>query len=210
MWLDRVERWVRRAGALGVLIFIGAMAVGLWRGFRHPKGRTTGPVPAFVRAFSGGSLAFYLPASALGFGLMYLLWRPLRLTLSTSARAGALILGALLYFPGLALMLWGRLALGEMYNVSTSVGVQLYADHRLVTCGPFTLMRHPMYVGGQLAELGALLIYRTWATLLIAALNIPVLWLRARREEQALAAEFGEQWVAYSQRVPAWISRLSR
>lgn len=210
MWLDRLERWVRWAGAVGALLFVGAMTVGLWRGFRHPKGRTIGPMPAFVQASSRGSPAFYLPATLLGFGLMYLLWRPIRLALSPAARAVALILGALLYFPGLGLMLWGRLALGEMYNVSTTVGVQLYADHRLVTSGPYSLMRHPMYVGGQLAELGALLIYRTWATLLVAAINIPVLWLRARREEQALASEFGEEWEEYSRRVPAWIPHIAR
>jgi protein-S-isoprenylcysteine O-methyltransferase Ste14 len=154
-----------------------------------------------------GSWSVYLPASVLGFGLLYWLWRPIRLTLSAPVRATALILGTLLYFPGLALMLWGRWALGEMYNVSTSLGAQLYAGHRLVTSGPYAWVRHPMYVGGILAELGMLLIYRTWTTLPIV-LNIPVLIRRARREEEALAAEFGEQWTAYTERVPAWIPRI--
>jgi protein-S-isoprenylcysteine O-methyltransferase Ste14 len=66
-----------------------------------------------------------------------------------------------------------------------------------------------MYVGGTLAELGALLIYRTWATALIV-LQIPILVLRSRQEEKALAAEFGDQWEEYRARVPAWIPRMSR
>jgi protein-S-isoprenylcysteine O-methyltransferase Ste14 len=40
--------------------------------------------------------------------------------------------------------------------------------------------------------------------------NILGLVIRARREEQVLAAEFGEQWEAYVQQVPVWIPRLRR
>jgi len=32
--------------------------------------------------------------------------------------------------------------------------------------------------------------------------------MRAKREEQALATEFGEQWETYCQQVPAWIPRI--
>jgi protein-S-isoprenylcysteine O-methyltransferase Ste14 len=96
-----------------------------------------------------------------------------------------------------------------MYNVSSSMGAQLYADHWLVTHGPFALVRHPMYLGIILASLGGLLIYRTW-TLLFTTVGFLGLALRARREEQALAAEFGEQWEEYCRRVPGWIPRLPR
>jgi protein-S-isoprenylcysteine O-methyltransferase Ste14 len=34
--------------------------------------------------------------------------------------------------------------------------------------------------------------------------------LRARREEQALAAEFGAEWDAYCHMVPAWIPRFRK
>jgi protein-S-isoprenylcysteine O-methyltransferase Ste14 len=121
-------------------------------------------------------------------------------------RAAALVAGAPAYFAGLALMLWGRITLGEMYNVSSAMGAQLYADHRLVTSGPFAVVRHPMYVGGIMAELGALLLFRSWAAALVA-LQAPVLIVRARREEEALAAEFGAAWAAYCARVPGWLPR---
>jgi len=200
--MDVAEKWLRRAGAVGGLVFVTAAYLGLWRGLHHRKGRTAGHVPAVMQR-----PWYYALASAVGCGLAYLLWRPLRLTLSTPIRASALILGAPLYFSGLALMLWGRLALGEMYNVSSAFGAQLYADHRLVTTGPYALLRHPMYLGGLLAELGALLLYRTWFTMVILVV-IPFLALRARREEEALAAQFGDQWAAYHRRVPAWLPRL--
>jgi protein-S-isoprenylcysteine O-methyltransferase Ste14 len=58
-----------------------------------------------------------------------------------------LILGSLLYFQGLALYLWGAKTLGAMYRASSGLGVQLDARHKLITHGPFRLMRHPLYLG---------------------------------------------------------------
>ncbi len=202
--LEGIEKLIRWTSGVAAVALLTVVYLGLWRGARRPKGRGVGQT-TFLR----GPFSFYLVASAVFFGLVYLLWRPLRLPLSTRARAAALISGSLLFFPGLALMLWGRLALGNMYGVSTSLGAQLYADHKLITSGPYALVRHPMYLGAQLAGLGSLLIYRTWASLFVA-LTFLALVLRARREEQALAAEFGEQWLEYRRCVPAWIPRFRK
>jgi protein-S-isoprenylcysteine O-methyltransferase Ste14 len=199
--LDRIEPALRRSAAAGMGVFLILLGVGLWNASHRTTGRNTGPMP---RAFRSGW--FYLPMSAVGFRLLTRLWRALPVELSARQRAAALILGSLLYFPGLMLMLWGRLALGQMYDVSSGFGARLFADHRLVTSGPYALVRHPMYVGGQLAEVGAFLLRRNWATLLIT-LNAPVLFLRARREEEVLAAEFGAAWDVYCRQVPAWLPR---
>jgi protein-S-isoprenylcysteine O-methyltransferase Ste14 len=139
--------------------------------------------------------------------LCYLLWRPLPLSLSPAAQAVALAIGALLYFPSLGLILWARHTLGEMYNISLTTGAQLYAGHHLITRGPFAIVRHPMYAGAMLGVVGALLIYRTW-TIVFILVHCLVFVVRARREEEALAAEFGAEWEEYCQRVPAWIPWL--
>jgi protein-S-isoprenylcysteine O-methyltransferase Ste14 len=99
--------------------------------------------------------------------------------------------------------------LGELYTASSGFGVRLHVHHRLITHGPFALVRHPLYLGLQVAALGGLLLYRTW-TFVFVTVNFLALVLRAKREEQALAMEFGEQWEAYVGRVPAWIPRLRR
>lgn len=201
MRLDTIEWWVRWAGAVVAFVSLIAVLAGMMRGLRRPQGRTTGLARQIL------TLPAYLLISVGFFGTCYLLWRPLPLALSAQARTVTLALGALLLFPGLALVLWGRFTLGEMYYVSSSMGAQLYADHRLITYGPFAFVRHPMYVGILLASAGGLLIYRTW-TLVFTTVAFLGLALRARREEQALAAEFGEQWEAYRQQVPAWIPRI--
>jgi protein-S-isoprenylcysteine O-methyltransferase Ste14 len=150
---------------------------------------------------------FYLASSALFFGICYFGWISLPRTFSPTGRVWMLVLGSLLYFPGMSFVLWGRLALGRNYFVSTGFGAQLFASHQLITSGPFAIVRHPMYTGLFLAALGSLLIYPTWTTLLFACFA-PLLSVRACREEQALAAEFGEEWQAYCKRVPAFIPRL--
>ena len=120
-----------------------------------------------------------------------------------------LVLGSLFYFPGILFALWGRLTLGKNYFVSTGFGAQLFEGHQLITSGPFAIVRNPMYVGLALASIGALLIYFTWTTLIFAIFS-PLTAVRARREEVALLAEFGEQWREYCRRVPAFFPRLRK
>lgn len=201
--IDSLEQWVRWAGAVALAVSLGVVLVGIARGLHRPRGRATGLGRKTVR------LWFYLLIGIPFFGACFLLWRPLPLPLSASARITALIVGAPLLFSGLALLLWARLTLGEMYNVSTSVGAQLYANHRLITHGPFAIVRHPMYAGLILASMGGLLTYRTW-TLLFTSVDFLALALRARREEQTLAAEFGAEWEEYRRRVPGWLPRVLR
>jgi protein-S-isoprenylcysteine O-methyltransferase Ste14 len=96
-----------------------------------------------------------------------------------------------------------------MFGVASGFGVRLYAGHRLITTGPYALVRHPMYLAVVLAGLGALLIYRTWS-MLFFSFNMFGLVVRARREERALMAEFGEEWAEYARRTPAFVPRLGR
>jgi protein-S-isoprenylcysteine O-methyltransferase Ste14 len=89
------------------------------------------------------------------------------------------------------------------------MGVQLFAGHRLVTRGPYALVRHPMYLGILGISLGGMFLYRTW-TFVFLLLNFPAMVIRARREEAALALAFGAQWADYCRRVPAWWPRPRR
>ena len=50
-------------------------------------------------------------------------------------------------------------------------------------------------------------LYQTW-TMVFLALHFPGLAVRARREEQVLAEEFGDEWQDYCRRVPRWLPRL--
>lgn len=198
---ESVIQWL---GGVFAYAALGFVLYGVWRGTQRQAGRTTGLNNGWLRSWW-----FYLASSAIFFGIAYLGWRPLALNISPSTRTAMLIAGSLLYFPGMALLLWGRLALGKNYFVSTGFGAQLFSEHQLVISGPYAVMRHPMYVGLMLAALGSLLLYITWTTLYFACFA-PFMFVRAWREEQALAAEFGEQWIEYCKSVPAFIPRLRK
>jgi len=201
--LETLELWLGRICAVTGFATLG---VALWSMFRHlsrPAGRESGAARSLLRR------PVLLDETFLCLALGVVQWRPLPIALSQPARLGAFMLGALLYFPGLGLYLWGLRTLGEMFGVSSGFGVRLHAGHRLITHGPFAIVRHPMYLAVIIVALGGLLIYRTWTMALFASIMFGLVF-RARREEQALAVEFGEEWRAYARRVSAWLPRIRR
>ncbi len=199
MTFQFLESSIRWLGGILAYAALALVMYGVWRGTQRKAGRTTGRTGHFLR-----SVWFYLVSVALFFSVAYFGWIPLKLAIPHQARLWMLLVGALLYFPGMTFVIWARLALGKNYFVSTGFGAQLFAGHQLVTSGPFAIVRHPMYIGLIVASLGALLIYMTWTTVYFAVFA-PFTLIRARREEQALSAEFGEQWQDYCRRVPAFV-----
>ena len=197
---DALERLMRRWTAIAWLLVAGMAMQGAWHG-RHASGRGVG------RAFSDLPAWYFAAILPPYLGLVIRLWRPLPLRLSPSARLLASTAGVALSLAGLGLVVWGRVALGKLYNVSSTLGTRLYAGHQLVISGPFALVRHPMYLGALVAGVGGVLLYRTWTTVLILA-HEAVFCVRAGREEQALAAEFGASWWRYARRVPAGVPVL--
>lgn len=204
MNIELVESIIQWLGGLLAYTALGIVLYGVWRGTRQQAGRTVGRTAGWLHSWW-----FYLASSLIFFGIAYLGWKPLPLIFSPSTRVALLIVGALLYFPGLLFLLWARLTLGKNYFVSTGFGAQLFKGHQLVMSGPYATVRHPMYVSLILAAIGALLIYMTWTTVYFA-LFAPLTLTRAKREEQALSAEFGEQWRDYCKHVPAFIPHLRK
>jgi protein-S-isoprenylcysteine O-methyltransferase Ste14/membrane protease YdiL (CAAX protease family) len=198
-FLPLVESLLRYLGGAAALAVLALLIAGLIAGLRRPTGQTTGRMVGWLH-----HPALYVFASLLYFGLMVLLWHPIWHLPSPTARIVLLALGAPLFFLGLGLITWGRLALGSQYFVSTAFGAQLFTGHRLVTTGPYAIVRHPIYVGMVITGLGGLLLYGTWTWVFFTVTSIS-LFVRARREEKMLAAAFGEEWQSYCKKVHAWL-----
>jgi protein-S-isoprenylcysteine O-methyltransferase Ste14 len=71
---------------------------------------------------------------------------------------------------------------------------------QLVTRGLYAKLRHPVYVFGSLAWLGALLALLGWSALIIWLVVVVIEFSRARREERVLAQTFGPEYEAYRSR----------
>jgi len=96
-------------------------------------------------------------------------------------------------------------ALGKQWSLSA----RLIEGHRLVTEGPYSIVRNPIYTGmfGMLLATG--LAVSHWIGLLIAiAVFAMGTVIRVRSEEKLLREEFGKEFEEYSQRGPAVIPFL--
>jgi protein-S-isoprenylcysteine O-methyltransferase Ste14 len=85
----------------------------------------------------------------------------------------------------------------------------LAPTQRLVVSGFNRYIRNPMYFGLVLAIIGQALLFRSFAVLIYAAAAwiIPAVFVRWY-EEPTLTRQFGTDYEAYRQAVPAWWPRL--
>jgi protein-S-isoprenylcysteine O-methyltransferase Ste14 len=75
------------------------------------------------------------------------------------------------------------------FNTFASAVIQVEAGQRVITDGPYGVVRHPMYTGFAFMILGTPLALGSWVALVPALLIIPVLVFRLRDEERTLTRE---------------------
>lgn len=115
--------------------------------------------------------------------------------------------GFLLGLVSLGLFVWVHRSLGSSFSRSVHVGT----DHILVTDGPYWWVRHPMYGAFYLLHVAAFLMSANWFIGLtwIGGLTWIVV-TRIPREEELLVERFGAAYVAYTERTPRFLPRLTR
>ena len=72
-------------------------------------------------------------------------------------------------------------------NTFTSATIEVAADQRVVSTGPYAVVRHPMYSGSLLYFLGIPIALGSWWGLLVGILMMPVFVFRLFDEEKLLA-----------------------
>ena len=70
------------------------------------------------------------------------------------------------------------------YGAST---IQIAEDQKVISTGPYALVRHPMYAGALVMLVGTPLALGSWLGLFVLVLMLPVLMWRLLDEEQFLA-----------------------
>ena len=98
------------------------------------------------------------------------------------------LIGFILYLTFSWIQIWAYKTLGENY----SQDILILKDHKIVTSGPFKLIRHPQYLSQILMDLAAGVATLSYVVIIIALIEIPFLIMRALLEEKILAKHFKE------------------
>jgi protein-S-isoprenylcysteine O-methyltransferase Ste14 len=118
-------------------------------------------------------------------------------------RAGA---GGLLAGFAVVLMLW---ALRSFPAVST--GHYVLPEHRVVSEGPYGLVRHPLYLAAYAVWLAVAVGFGSRLALALTVLYVvPSYWVYMRSEEQMLLAHLGDEYGRYRERVGMLFPRRRR
>jgi len=138
--------------------------------------------------------------SLAGFGMVKATLPPF----GTSSMAGT---GAVLLLMGGAVGLFA--ASSRELGRNWSLVARTRSDHELVRTGPYSRVRHPIYLGMLLFLLALAVALGHWVQLLAA---LPVFFvgtaIRTRLEDDLLEQSFGESFRDYRSSTPALIPRL--
>lgn len=107
-------------------------------------------------------------------------------------------IGLLMLLAGIAGRLWSIIYVGGRKNC------------QLVTLGPYSLTRNPLYLSSMVAIAGATLTYGSiLLTILFTALLFLVFRYAARREAAYLGVVFGIQYTSYAASTPLFFPKLA-
>jgi protein-S-isoprenylcysteine O-methyltransferase Ste14 len=94
---------------------------------------------------------------------------------------------------GIVFTVWARFHIGRNW----SARVVIKQQHELVRSGPYRFVRHPIYSGLLIAITGTALVIGEWRAVLALGFAILGFIAKARREEQIMTYEFGDEYVRY-------------
>jgi protein-S-isoprenylcysteine O-methyltransferase Ste14 len=110
--------------------------------------------------------------------------------------------GMALFTTGLTV--WIHHTLGNWYSAK----LEIQKNHQLITIGPYSKVRHPMYTTLNLFSLSVSLISANLLLIIFAILvTIPFYWI-VKAEEELLIEQFGEEYLAYMKTTGRFFPRV--
>jgi protein-S-isoprenylcysteine O-methyltransferase Ste14 len=113
-------------------------------------------------------------------------------------------IGAAVTVAGLLFAVWAREHLGS--NWSRSVTIK--QDHELITTGPYTAVRHPIYTGILTGFIGTAIAITEVRGVIVVALVFLAFWAKLLMEENWMRSQFGESYIDYTHHTSALVPFL--
>lgn len=186
---------------------------------------------AEVRNLKGGQLAFYAAIGSQSSVILFLLVMVVLFVIRTSpikkaqglfprvtAIVGTFLMSIITIFPRASLGLWPTVTATALVLFGTILSIYVLTQlgrsfslmaeaRRLVTGGPYAIVRHPLYLAEEIAMLGTALQYFSLFTMLIFVIHLLVQIQRMKNEEAVLHQIYPE-YSAYQARTARLISKI--
>jgi protein-S-isoprenylcysteine O-methyltransferase Ste14 len=99
---------------------------------------------------------------------------------------------------------WAQIVLGKEWSPQ----LQLRDEHHLVTTGPYSRIRHPLYTAMLGYGTSLALVTANWVFIVLAVAVIAGLFVRVPKEEKMMIETFGDECTAYMQRTGRYFPKL--
>ncbi len=114
-------------------------------------------------------------------------------------------LGIAFFVTGLILLIWIHKALGEHWSMM----LKLSDEHKLISSGPYSRVRHPMYTFFYIMVISTALISANLFVGVFGILTWTILYIvRVGDEESMLLEQFGEEYQQYMDRTGRLLPKL--
>jgi protein-S-isoprenylcysteine O-methyltransferase Ste14 len=113
-------------------------------------------------------------------------------------------IGVLLVLSSVPLLWWIHKTLDRQYSAC----LQIKDSHSLITEGPYSRVRHPMYTVLNMFSFGVALVTANFLTILFAFLVIIPFPFVAKKEEQMMIETFGDQYTEYMHKTGRFFPRI--
>ena len=115
----------------------------------------------------------------------------------------------LFYVVGITLTVLGSLLAGwclKIFRNARTTTVPFKTPSQLITRGPYTFSRNPMYVSLTMIYIGEAFIFKAgWSLTLLLSVLAYLNWVVIPVEEKRLAVTFSRDYAAYCSRVRRWL-----
>ena len=114
--------------------------------------------------------------------------------LEPGIRAAVQIAGLATYVTGFAVMAWALIALRRSYQLG---GLAPRPEDRMVTSGPYRVIRHPMYAAVLMISFGLACLTQSLTGIAVLVVYLVLIHLLIPIEENRLLNAYGESYAAY-------------